>query len=113
LVLLQGSIKTIIVVSYLKNKDYISTVLCENKNKPQMHCEGKCHLKKQLDKEEQNTTDLATILKNVEVAAPCLHNHLTINGEFEISLRKHQFIYLLNEYDCLQKTPFQPPCLLC
>lgn len=33
-------------LNYCINYKYISTVLCENKNKPQMHCNGKCHLKK-------------------------------------------------------------------
>jgi uncharacterized iron-regulated protein len=37
-------------VNYEVNKDYISKVLCENKEKKAMHCEGKCHLKKELDK---------------------------------------------------------------
>lgn len=42
-----------ILVNYEINKDYISHNLCENKDKPQMHCEGKCHLRKQLEKEKQ------------------------------------------------------------
>jgi phosphoribosylformylglycinamidine (FGAM) synthase-like amidotransferase family enzyme len=47
------------------NKEYIATHLCENKNKPMLHCNGKCHLQKQLaaaEKKEkspfsQNTKD--------------------------------------------------------
>jgi hypothetical protein len=109
--LLQGSIKTIIVVSYYKNKTYISNVLCENKNKPQMHCEGKCHLKKQLDKESKNTTDIASILKNIEVASPYLHNNVTIKCISDFTLHKHHFIYLLNDYENVLGTPFHPPCL--
>ena len=37
-------------LEYAINYDYISTVLCENKDKPEMHCNGKCHLKKQIEK---------------------------------------------------------------
>lgn len=38
------------VVEYMVNYDYISTVLCENVDKPQLECNGKCHLAKELDK---------------------------------------------------------------
>jgi len=48
-------------INYQLNKEYISKVLCENRNKPQMHCNGKCHLNKQLKKsaaesEKNNST---------------------------------------------------------
>ncbi len=38
------------VIEYVVNYDYISKVLCENKAKPMMHCNGKCHLMKELAK---------------------------------------------------------------
>ena len=51
--------KQIIFVDYQFNKTFIASVLCENKAKPQMHCEGKCHLKKELaadDSRQQGNT---------------------------------------------------------
>lgn len=38
------------VLEYIINYDYIAKELCENKAKPQLHCNGKCHLMKQLAK---------------------------------------------------------------
>ncbi len=38
------------VVEYAANYDYISKELCVNKNKPKLHCNGKCHLMKELAK---------------------------------------------------------------
>ncbi len=38
------------VVEYMVNYDYISKVLCENKAKPKLKCNGKCHLMKELAK---------------------------------------------------------------
>ena len=38
------------VADYLINYDYISKVLCENKAKPELQCNGKCHLMKELAK---------------------------------------------------------------
>jgi hypothetical protein len=41
-----------IMALYQVNKDYISKNLCENRAKPQMKCNGKCYLRKQLKKAE-------------------------------------------------------------
>ncbi|WP_430615093.1 hypothetical protein [Flavobacterium sp. JP2137] len=36
------------VVSYFIDYDYIATVLCINRDKPELECHGKCHLMKEL-----------------------------------------------------------------
>lgn len=46
----QCVVKLGIVAWYEWNKQYVATVLCENRDKPQMHCCGKCYLNKQLNK---------------------------------------------------------------
>lgn len=43
-------------LDYLINYHYITTELCENKNVPEQHCNGKCHLKKELAKAYKNDT---------------------------------------------------------
>ncbi|WP_276133862.1 hypothetical protein [Polluticoccus soli] len=42
----------LIVADYVLNKEYIAKNICENRNKPKLHCNGKCHLKKQLAEDE-------------------------------------------------------------
>lgn len=42
--------KLAVVLSYEINKAYIVQVLCENKDKPSLGCEGKCVLSKQLQR---------------------------------------------------------------
>jgi hypothetical protein len=37
------------------NYDYISKVLCINKDKPELKCNGKCHLMKELAKLQKMT----------------------------------------------------------
>jgi len=49
---------------YELNKDYIAANFCENKDKPELHCYGKCHLDKQLAK----TGDLPTSNSSKESA---------------------------------------------
>lgn len=41
-------------IEYKINQTYIEENLCENKDKPWMHCHGKCYLKKQIKKAEKN-----------------------------------------------------------
>lgn len=61
--ILQTFNKTIIYFNFELNKDYITKNLCVNRNKPQMHCNGKCHLKKQLAKEEKKEQSPANSTK--------------------------------------------------
>lgn len=44
--------KGLIVVHFYVNQDYIAKNLCENRNKPMMHCCGRCQLRKRLAHEE-------------------------------------------------------------
>jgi hypothetical protein len=54
--LAQNCSRYLIVLNYTLNKSYIEKNLCENRNKPKCCCHGKCYLKKQLEKNdnEQN-----------------------------------------------------------
>lgn len=45
--------KSIILVNYELNKKEITEKYCVNKDKPQMHCCGKCMLKKKLAEQEE------------------------------------------------------------
>ncbi|WP_149272994.1 hypothetical protein [Pareuzebyella sediminis] len=40
-------------VDYCVNNDYIREVLCINKEKPKLQCDGKCYLAQQLNKQSQ------------------------------------------------------------
>lgn len=57
--------KWLIVAGFEANRDYISRNLCVNREKPKLHCKGKCQLMKRLAEEEKqdsrgtkNTTSL-------------------------------------------------------
>ena len=43
------------VMDYMVNYDYIVNELCENKDKPEMECNGKCHLGKEVAKENSDS----------------------------------------------------------
>jgi len=54
---------TMVQLDYLVHKDFISSVLCVEKDVPDSTCEGKCHLRKELSKldEQQDTQSNAPI----------------------------------------------------
>jgi len=51
---IQCTIQLGVMGYYTINKTYIAKNLCENRNNPKMKCCGKCYLKKQLKKVDEN-----------------------------------------------------------
>jgi len=43
----------LILIDYQLNKEYITNTLCENRDKPMMHCNGKCRLMKKMQQAEK------------------------------------------------------------
>lgn len=48
------------VLDYVVNYEYISKVLCVNKAKPKLQCNGKCHLMKELAKTSESETPISS-----------------------------------------------------
>ncbi len=44
-------------VNFRLNQSEIIRLECENKNRPELHCNGKCYLAKQLQKAEEHLTE--------------------------------------------------------
>ena len=40
-------------VEYVINKDYIAAFLCINQDKPELECEGKCHLYREVGRQQE------------------------------------------------------------
>lgn len=76
------------------NYDYISTVLCINKDKPEMHCNGKCQLMKELANAADDDKPISTNKKT---------NTNTLNDLFVQEVNEYVFMtankpvqYILN-----------------
>ncbi len=52
-VLLQTFSAALVVSEYFANRKFITEQLCENRSQPQLHCNGKCYLKKKLANESE------------------------------------------------------------
>jgi hypothetical protein len=51
-VLLQTFSTAVIYVDFYANQDYIARNLCENRDKPMLHCCGRCQLRKRLTRQD-------------------------------------------------------------
>lgn len=54
------------VVNYAVNYHYISENLCENRNKPQLSCNGKCFLAKELSKTQEESTQIISRANSID-----------------------------------------------
>lgn len=52
------------LVEYAVNYDYIAKVLCINKSRPEIHCNGKCYLSKELAKTNDSESSPLQKTKN-------------------------------------------------
>ena len=112
LMLVQPLSKMLIVAEYQVNKNYIATVLCINKSKPQLHCEGKCQLTKQLAKAQHSETEVPEFLK-IKAELPFLNQAFTAIFYPEIKNAPVGFApYLQSAKTALQAAVFHPPCFL-
>ncbi|GAA4471108.1 hypothetical protein GCM10023189_61000 [Nibrella saemangeumensis] len=68
LLLMQNSGKWIILAWFSINQPYIARTLCENRSRPQLHCDGQCVLAKKLKAaDERAARDLAQWQQLLEV----------------------------------------------
>ena len=45
------------IIEYYSNYEYIATVLCENRDKPALACQGKCYFEKEMSKAIQSASN--------------------------------------------------------
>ena len=68
-----------IFVYYQLNKNFISSTFCENKSKPEMQCNGKCYMKKQLKAADENQNKTPFSIKEFqEIIFFCAHSEITL-----------------------------------
>lgn len=77
------------VVDYIINYDYISEVLCVNKDRPELECNGKCYLMQSLAKaaEKENDQKKDNSVKKVEI--PTLFNETIDAPKLQVAVDSH------------------------
>lgn len=96
-------------VEYAINYDYISKVLCINKDKPELSCNGKCQLMKKL--EQQQEEDFQSLRISMEeypigfVSLLSLKNAKALDNQ----VSNNSFFYSDNYSYLDVKSVFHPP----
>ena len=112
LLTLRVMIAPIVYLDYEFNKEFIIKNYCVNKNRPQLHCDGKCYLAKKL-KAAQERDEEKSLQNFVEklLTENFVHH---ISFEFEIIskafiLEVKNYLYLSIPYPSPNLSIFQPP----
>lgn len=104
------------VFEYVINYEYIAKVLCINKDKPEMQCNGKCHLIKELAKTSEKELPLTPTKKHVVTETEVLFyqelESFALDGFFNES-RLHITSNYFNFYQLIKSSGiFHPPCFI-
>ena len=99
-------------LEYVLNQDYIAEFLCINKNKPKLQCNGKCHLVKEIEKQQQQEpfSALSIAMENYPIGFVNIYkfkkpfNFSNANTPFYSYSQLYSFYY--------SKKHFQPPDLV-
>jgi hypothetical protein len=95
-------------VEYAINQDYIAEFLCINQDKPEMQCNGKCHLYKEVEKQQDETpVSLQVSLKEYPIGFVKILN-LKKKKEFT-SIKKENHFYFKNYNYLFSEVVFHPP----
>ena len=95
-------------VEYAINYDYISKVLCINKDKPELECNGKCQLMKKLEKQQEEDYKLLRI--TIEDYPIGFVSVLNLDLRTKLCFKEKETFYYNKNYYYLRNTEiFHPP----
>ncbi|MBK7181773.1 MAG: hypothetical protein IPH89_01945 [Bacteroidetes bacterium] len=107
--LFQSASKLLIMADYEMNKEYIAKNLCENKEKPKSTCNGKCHLAKELKKQDKKENQTSNSQK--EKYENQFYSEVEKSDIINTDLTNNQLVvfYQLTNYAYYLDSIFQPP----
>lgn len=105
-----------IIAQYQLDKDYIARILCENRDRPELHCDGKCYLAKRLkaqqDKQDKETTE--RVQKTPSIQLFCTNTtDFSCLPAYLIHRERTAFVYQFTAYSAPLSPIFQPPTIDC
>ncbi len=105
--------KAIVVLDFHLNKNYISTTLCVNRTMTKSCCKGKCFLKKQLQKEEDQGKNGAPASKDKSEVSLFCETMAKNNFHTPVIDKLFSDKYLLKKYSTISSPVFRPPGKAC
>ncbi len=102
------------VAEYVVLYDYIKNELCINKDKPELKCNGKCHLKKEMAKASNTDSDkekhrFSTTENHIAVYQEILFD--SVVAFLPLCIQKALFSYKITYHFSFTNLVFRPPVL--
>lgn len=103
------------ILDYIINYDFIATELCENTSRPELGCNGKCHLKSELANEAKKDTTDSNKKKYTTLSLEILFFQNSIQNSLRTIKQINKKV--LNQYNCIYfriniTSIFHPPILV-
>ena len=112
-VLLSSFSSMVSFAGYEWNKSFIARVLCINKDVPQSGCHGKCHLKKELQKQEDQQSKSGNPIKEKETTWSFAISAADSFQSVPVEINTTHFSYKTELLDIpFVKSVFHPPAIL-
>jgi hypothetical protein len=107
-IVVQSASKLIVLVNFELNKGFIIAKLCENMTRPKMRCNGKCHLKKQLQKEDKKEKQQNPVKDKSELQF-FSESFIVIDKGYSEKQETYAFSTFLKPYSTYLLSVFHPP----
>jgi hypothetical protein len=107
----QCAAKSAIFINFKLNQEELAKTVCINKNKPKSCCAAKCHLDKEIKKEDKRQSDLPSNIKDKVEKSELrsgLISFLFIQNSF---IQTIIFPYNKNFSEKYTCSVFHPPCI--
>jgi len=98
-----------IKVDFYLNQSYIAKNLCVNREKPMMHCNGKCYLSKKITEQEKKDNSPISKTERMDIQLFFLPETLLLENTFSIILKRHYIIKEENPVSSFSTSTFHPP----
>ncbi len=108
----QFAVKMGVIIWFEANRDYIASELCENRDKPQTRCDGKCYLKKQLakiDHENSNNKELPNQKQKNEIPEYLAIESFLLAKQFYCTHLEYNSVYTNHYRFTAKESIFHPP----
>lgn len=101
---------SLIVLNYEVNQSYIIEKFCENTDKPQLKCDGKCHLAKQIKEDTDQKSETPASLSEIVTFVMTTHEVGTYEFNFlDSEVNLFNGLYLEGDYSNSLESLFRPP----
>ena len=107
----QCTARSIIYLNFKYNQKELATTVCENKNKPKSCCAAKCHLAKELKKEDKRQSDSSSSIKDKAEKSELRTGLVTFVFAPAVILKEMILSKSGNLPDAISPSVFHPPSL--